>query len=201
MQKAKDFWIRASLMFILSLGLMLCGWANVSALASGVAPEEEEIVPLEMTDVAVERLNQVPEEDFRGTDVLVLRTTFSFENPNNVLAEVRIRDFTVKIDDGTKEKATVLTTSMPKTYIPGHKEVRWSHTAPVIYGGLQGSFITRGVGDTVPEAVGKLNEVWKAMGTDQKTYYIDGSYSTSYPERPEAGEIQQFSLEYEIPEL
>lgn len=193
MQKARIFWMQASLMFIVTLGLLVCGWTSTSSV---------EAATVEITDVTVERLNEIAEEDYRGTDVLVFQTTFNFMNKSDELAEIRNCSFTVRVDDGTDEKTIVQTTSMPTTYIPGNKEITWSYTAPLLYGGLIGSYVTRGLGEGgIPGAVGKLNEIWEAMGKDEKAFYIDGRYSTSYPDRPEAGKVQQFSFEYEVPEL
>ena len=203
MQKTRNFWIRAPLVFIAAVGLMMSGGWDFTAFAAGTRPPEGEVAPVEITEVTVERLNEISKEEYRGTDVLVFRTTFHLLNPGDELAEIRNFSFTVRVDDGSADKTIVQTTSMPTTYVPGKKEISWSYAAPWNYGGTIGAYVTRGLGEGgVPGAVGKLNEVWEAIGNDEKTFYIDGRYSVIYPDRPDAErQVEQFGFEYTVPEL
>ena len=203
MQKTRNFWMRAPLVFIAAVGLMMCKGGDSTAFAAGARPPEGEVAPVEIAEVTVERLNEIADEAYRGTDVLVFRTTFHFKNPGEVLAEIRNCSFTVRVDDGTADKTIIQTTSMPTTYVPGKKEISWSYAAPWNYGGTIGAYVTRGLGEGgVPGAVEKLNEIWKAIGNDEKTFYIDGRFSVVYPDRPDVErQVEQFGFEYSVPEL
>ncbi len=199
MQK-NNFWVRASLVFVLALGLTVCGCQSTS---SSKKASSGEIGPVKVENVTVERLNGISPDKFHKSDVLVFRTTFNFMNPGDAMAEVRDFYFEVKVDDGTADKTIIQSASMPKTFIPGGEHFTWYATCPLSYGGMIGSYVTRGLGGGgIKNAVGKLNEVWKALGNDEKTFYIQGRYSTAYPNVPETGKkIQQFDFEYTIPEL
>ncbi|MFO7837993.1 MAG: hypothetical protein R6X08_00660 [Desulfosalsimonadaceae bacterium] len=199
MQK-KDYWVRASLVLVLALGLMVCGCQSTS---SGKIDSSGKITPVRVENVTVERLNEISPEKFQKSDVLVFRTIFNFKNPGNELAVLKNFNFEVKVDDGTADKTIIQSASMPKTFIPGGETFTWYASCPLSYGGMIGSYVTRGVGGGgIKDAVGKLNEVWKALGNDEKTFYISGRYSTAYPNAPEAGKkIRQFDFEYTVPEL
>jgi len=197
MQERRNGWVATSLVFMVTLGLMVCGCAAVKSAPSG------ESASLKITDVTVERLNDIAKEKYHKTDVLVFRTTFNFMNPGSGMVQVSDLSFEVKVDDGTPQKTIVQSASMPTTYIPGNEDFTWTYTAPLSYGGMIASYILRGMGTGgIKGAVGKLNEVWKALGNDEKRFYIKGRFAKSYPDRPEAGKkVQQFAFEYEIPEL
>jgi hypothetical protein len=135
--------------------------------------------------------------------VIVLSTTFTFSNPQQALAKISDLYFEVKVDDGTDDKTIIQSGSMPITYIPAGEEINWSYTSPLIYGGMIGSYVLRGVGSGgIPGAVGTLNEVWKALGEDKKTFYIEARYATSLPDFPGLGKkFQESSSEFKVPAL
>jgi len=184
------------LLAIVSLGLV----ASCASLKAGSAPAT--LSPATVTDVTVERLNPISADKFQKTDVIVFSTTFSFSNPQQALAKISDLYFEVKVDDGTDDKTIIQSGSMPITYIPAGEEINWSYTSPLIYGGMIGSYVLRGIGGGVKGAVGTLNGVWKALGEDKKTFYIKGRYATSLPDFPGIGKkFQEFSSEFKVPEL
>lgn len=190
-------WFMAGLLLaIVSLGLVV----SCASLKTGPAPAT--LSPVKVTDISVERLNPISGDKFQKTDVFVFSTTFTFSNPQQALAKISDLYFEVKVDDGTDDKTIIQSGSMPITYIPGGEQISWSYTSPLIYGGMVGSYILRGVGGGIKSAVGKLNEVWKDLGEDKKTFYIKGRYATSLPDSPGLGKkFQEFSSEFEVPAL
>jgi hypothetical protein len=185
------------LVTIVSLGLV----ASCASLKAGSAPAT--LSPVTVTDISVERLNPISPDKFQKTDVIVLSTSFTFTNPQQALAKISDLYFEVKVDDGTDDKTIIQSGSMPITYIPAGEEINWSYTSPLIYGGMIGSYVLRGVGSGgIPGAVGTLNEVWKALGEDKKTFYIEARYATSLPDFPGLGKkFQESSSEFKVPAL
>ncbi|MFW6146894.1 MAG: hypothetical protein ACOC6B_00700 [Thermodesulfobacteriota bacterium] len=184
------------LVALVSVGLLV----SCASTQTGSAPAA--LTPVKVTDVSVERLNPIAEK-FQKTDVLVFNTTFSLANPQNALAKISDLYFEVKVDDGTEDQTIIQSGYMPEAYVPGGEEISWSYTAPLMYGGMIGSYALRGVGGGgIKGAVGRLNEVWKALGTDKKTFYIKARYATSLPHFPGLGKkFQEFSSEFKVPEL
>ena len=163
------------------------------------------IAPVSVEVVGVERLNDIAAKPpFAKTDTLVFRVNFKLTNPNQVLAKVEDLNFEVKAEDGTPEKTTVLTGSMPGTVIPAGGELMWSCTEPYIYGGVLGSYLTRGVGgaEGVKGAAQKLEDLWKDLGADKRKFSIDGKIASSLPDSPELGVVHhRFSAEFTVPQL
>jgi hypothetical protein len=191
-------WFMAGLLLaIASLGLV----ASCASLKTGPAPTT--VTPVTVPDIAVERLNPISGDKFQKTDVFVFSTTFTFSNPQKALAKISDLYFEVKVDDGTDDKTIIQSGSMPIAYIPAGEEITWSYTSPLIYGGMIGSYVLRGIGGGgIKGAVGKLNEVWKDLGEDKKTFYIKGRYATSLPDIPGIGKkFQEFSVEFRVPAL
>lgn len=197
MAKKISWFIGSLLVGIVSLGLIM-SCASVKTVAAPAA-----LTPVKITDVTVERLNPGAKDKFQKTDVFVFSTTFNLSNPCKVLARVSDFNFEVKVDDGTADKTIIQSGSMPITYIPGNEEVTWSYTSPLIYGGMIGSYVLRGIGgEGIKGAVGALNGVWKDLGADKKTFYIKGRYATSLPDFPKLGKkFQEFSSEFKVPAL
>jgi hypothetical protein len=182
MTKKTGCFMAGLLLAIVGVGLL----ASCASLKTGLAPSN--VIPVSVTDVTVERLNPISGDKFQKTDVFVFSTTFTFE---------------VKVDDGTDDKTIIQSGSMPITYIPVGEEITWSYASPLIYGGMIGSYVLRGIGGGgITGAVGKLNEVWKDLGADKKTFYIKARYATSLPDFPSLGKkFQEFSSEFEVPAL
>ncbi len=185
------------LLAITCLGLA----ASYASPRAGSSPAN--LSPVRITDASVERLNPVSADKFQKTDTIVFCTTFSFLNPQQALAKISDFYFEIKVDDGTKDKTIVQSGSMPIAYIPGGEEITWSCSSPLIYGGMIGSYALRGMSaGGVKGAVEILNEVWKDLGADKKTFYIEARYATSLPDFPDAGKkFQEFSSEFKVPEL
>ena len=154
---------------------------------------------------SVERLNAIPAKPpFQGTDVLVFKINFKLSNPNNVLAKVDDLYFETKVDDGTKEKMIVLAGSMPGMLVPAGGEATWSYTDPLLYGGLFGQIITRGLGGEagMKGAAQKREEIWQNLGADQMKFFIDGNLTSSLPDFPNLGTTyNQFKTEFAVPKL
>lgn len=193
----KSWYMTGLLVAIVSFGLVV----SCASLKAGSAPTT--LSPVEITDVSVERLNPMAKDKFQKTDVFVFNTTFTLSNPQNALARISDFNFEVKVDDGTADKTIIQSGSMPIAYIPAQEEISWSYTSPLIYGGMIGSYVLRGIGGAgIKGAVGALNEVWKALGEDAKTFYIKARYATSLPDCPELGKkVHEFSSEFKVPEL
>ena len=194
----KTGWFMANLLLAIgSVGLLVsCASLKTGSTATSVTP-------VTVTDIAVERLNPISGDKFQKTDVFVFSTTFTFSNPQEALAKISDFYFEVKVDDGTDDKTIIQSGSMPITYIPAGEEITWSYTSPLMYGGMIGSYVLRGIGgEGVKGAVGKLNEVWKELGGDKKTFYIKARYATSLPDSPGlAKKFQEFSSEFKVPAL
>jgi len=184
------------LLAIVGMGLVV----SCASMQTGSSPAA--LSPVKVTDATVERLNPISGDKFQKTDVIVFSTTFSFSNPQQALAKISDLYFEVKVDDGTDDKTIIQSASMPITYIRGGEEISWSYTSPLIYGGMIGSYILRGIGGGIKGAVGTLNSVWKDLGADKKTFYIKARYATSLPDFPGLGKkFQEFSSEFEVPAL
>jgi hypothetical protein len=172
---------------------------------AGIKPAPTKISPVKVEVASVERLNAIATKPpFQATDVLVFRVNFNLYNPNNILARVDDLYFEAKVEDGTPEKSIILASSMPANVILPGGEITWSPTEPLLYGGLLGTFITRGVGgaDGVKGAIQKRDELWTDLGGDRKKFFIDGNITTSLPDFPELGTVrQQFKTEFTIPKL
>ncbi len=194
----KSWYMTGLLVAIVSFGLVV----SCASLKAGSAPTT--LSPVEIMDVSVERLNPMAADKYQKTDVFVFNTTFTFSNPQEALARISDFNFEVRVDDGTDDKTIIQSGSMPIAYIPAGEEISWSAASPLIYGGMIGSYALRGLGGGkgIPGAVGALNEVWKALGEDTKTFYIKARYATSLPDCPELGKkVHEFSSEFKIPEL
>jgi len=197
MTKKTGCFMAGLLLTIVALGLMV----SCATMQKSSAPAA--LSTVKVTDATVERLNPIAADKFQKTDVIVFSTTFSFMNPHQALAKISDLYFEVKVDDGTDDKTIIQSGSMPITYIPAGQEITWSYASPLIYGGMIGSYVLRGIGGGgVKGAVGKLNEVWKDLGADKKTFYIKARYATSLPDFPSLGKkFQEFSSEFEVPAL
>jgi hypothetical protein len=197
MTKKTGCFMAGLLLAIVGVGLL----ASCASLKTGLAPSN--VIPVSVTDVTVERLNPISGDKFQKTDVFVFSTTFTFSNAQKTLAKISDFYFEVKVDDGTDDKTIIQSGSMPITYIPVGEEITWSYASPLIYGGMIGSYVLRGIGGGgITGAVGKLNEVWKDLGADKKTFYIKARYATSLPDFPSLGKkFQEFSSEFEVPAL
>ncbi len=172
---------------------------------AGLKPAPTKILPVTVEVASVERLNAIAAKPpFQATDVLVFRVNFKLSNPNNVLARVDDLYFEAKVEDGTPDKTIVLASSMPANVIPAGGEVIWSLTDPLLFGGLLGTFLTRGVGgaEGVKGAIQKRDEIWTDLGGDKNKFFIDGNITSSLPDFPELGTVrQQFKTEFTIPKL
>jgi len=195
----KMSWSMGSLLVaIISIGLMV-SCASVKTVSAPGA-----LSPVKITDVSVERLNPIAADKFQKTDVFVFSTTFTLSNPQKALARVSDFNFEVKVDDGTADKTIIQSGSMPITYIPGNDEISWSYTSPLIYGGMIGSYVLRGLGggEGIKGAVGALNGVWKDLGADKKTFFIKARYATSLEDFPSLGKkFHECSSEFKVPAL
>jgi hypothetical protein len=161
--------------------------------------------PVKVTVDSVERLNAIgAKPPYQGTDVIVFKINLKLSNPNNVIAKVDDLYFETKVDDGTKEKMIVLAGSMPGMLIPAGGEATWSYTDPLLYGGLFGQIITRGLGGEagMKGAAQKREEVWQDLGADKMKFYIEGNITSSLPDFPNLGIVRtQFKIEFAIPKL
>lgn len=195
---------KKALIFLMAmvLGLGIFGCAGEQAMVK-TAPSQIQSVKV-MVDT-VERLNEIgAKPPYQATDVLVFRVNFKLTNPNNVISKVDDLYFETKIDDGTKEKTIVLAGSMPSVLVPANGETMWSYTDPVLYGGILGQFVTRGVGgaEGVKGALKVRDEIWTDLGADKKKFFIEGNISTSLPDYPKLGTTyQQFKTEFTVPKL
>jgi hypothetical protein len=189
------------LMMVVVLGMGIFGCAAEKAMVK-TAPSQ--ILPVKVT-IDVERLNAIgAKPPYQATDVLVLRVNFKLTNPNNVIAKVDDLYFETKIDDGTKEKTIVLAGSMPSVLVPANGETMWSYTDPLLYGGILGQFVTRGVGGAggVKGALKIRDEIWADLGADKKKFFIEGNITTSLPDFPKLGMVrEQFKSQFTIPKL
>jgi len=190
------------LLLVVALGLGIFGCAGEQAMVK-TAPSQ--IQPVKLRVDTVERLNAIgAKPPYQATDVLVFRVNFKLTNPNNVIAKVDDLYFETKIDDGTNEKTIVLAGSMPSVLVPANGETMWSYADPLLYSGILGQFVTRGVGgaDGVKGALKVRDEIWTDLGADKKTFFIDGNITTSLPDYPKLGTTyQQFKTEFAIPKL
>ncbi len=190
------------LLMVVVLGLGVFGCAGEKAMVR-TAPSQ--ILPVKIAVDSVERLNAIAAKPpFQATDVLVFRVNFKLSNPNNALAKVDDLYFETKVDDGTADKTIVLAGSMPTHLIQTGGETIWSHTDPLIYGGMLGAYITRGLGgaDGMKGALQKREEVWQDLGADKMKFYIEGNITSSLPDFSTMGIVRtQFKTEFAIPKL
>ena len=190
------------LLMAVVLGFGIFGCAGEKAM---VKPAPAQILPVKVTVDSVERLNDIAKKPpYQGTDVIVYKINFKFSNPNNVIAKVDDLYFETKVDDGTKEKMIVLAGSMPSILVPAAGEAVWSYADPLLYGGLFGQIITRGLGGEagMKGALQKRDEFWANLGTDKMKFFIDGNITTSLPDAPNLGIVRtQFKTEFAIPKL
>jgi len=190
------------LLMVVALGLAVFGCAGEKAMVKTVASQ---ILPVKVTVDSVERLNAIPAKPpFQNTDVIVFKVNLKLTNPNNVLAKVDNLYFETKIDDGTREKMVVLAGSMPSMLIPTGGEATWSYADPLLYGGLFGQIITRGLGgeEGMKGAAQKREEIWQNLGADKMKFFIDGNITSSLPDFPNLGTVyDQFKMEFAVPGL
>jgi hypothetical protein len=190
------------LLMVVVLGLGIYGCAGEKVMTKPAPPQ---ILPVKVTLDSVERLNAAAAKPpYQGTDVLVYRINFKLTNPNNVIAKADDLYFETKIDDGTKEKMIVLAGSMPSMLIPAGGEAMWSYTDPLLYGGIIGQIVTRGLSgeEGMKGAVRIREELWTDLGADKKKFFIDGNIITFLPDFPKLGTVyQQFNAEFAIPKL
>jgi len=183
---------------VLVIGVCVFGCA-------GMKPAPGKMAPVKVSLDTVERLNAIAAKPpYQGTDVLVFRVNFKLTNPNDVLAKVDNLYFETKIDDGTREKMVVLAGSMPSMLIPAGGEATWSYADPLLYGGLFGQIITRGLGGEagMKGAAQKREEIWKSLGADKMKFFIDGNITSSLPDFPNLGTVyNQFKMEFAVPGL
>ena len=183
---------------VLAIGVCVLGCA-------GIKPAPDKMAPVKVSVETVERLNAIAKKPpYQGTDVLVFRINFKLTNPNNVLAKVDNLYFETKIDDGTREKMVVLAGSMPSMLIPAGGEATWSYADPLLYGGLFGQIITRGLGGEagMKGAAQKREEIWQNLGADKMKFFIDGNITSSLPDFPNLGTVyNQFKMEFAVPGL
>jgi hypothetical protein len=186
------------LLMVVVLGLGVFGCA-------GMKPAPDKMMPVKVTIDSVERLNAIgAKPPYQGTDVIVFKINFKLSNPNNVLAKVDDLYFETKVDDGTKEKMIVLAGSMPGMLIPANGEATWSYADPLLYGGLFGQIITRGLGGEagMKGAAQKREEIWQDLGADKMKFFIDGNITSSLPDFPNLGTTyNQFKMEFAVPKL
>jgi hypothetical protein len=172
---------------------------------AGMKPAPDKMMPVKVTLDGVERLNAIAAKPpYQGTDVIVYKINFKLFNPNKVIAKVDDLYFESKIDDGTKEKMIVLAGSMPSILVPAGGEATWSYADPLLYGGIIGQIVTRGLSgaEGMKGAVRIREELWKELGADTKKFFIDGNFITSLPDHPSFGTVyQQFKTEFAIPKL
>ncbi len=190
------------LLMVVVLGLGFLGCAGEKAMVK-TAPSQ--ILPVKVAVDSVERLNAIPKKPpFQNTDVIVFKVNLKLTNPNNVLAKVDDLYFETKIDDGTKEKMIVLAGSMPSQLVAASGEATWSYADPLLFGGLFGQIITRGLGGEagMKGAAQKREELWIDLGDDKKQFFIEGNITTSLPDFPKMGtNFQQFKAVFAIPKL
>jgi len=186
------------LLMVVVLGLGVFGCA-------GMKPAPDKMMPVKVSVDTVERLNAIgAKPPYQATDVLVYKINFKLSNPNNVLAKVDDLYFETKIEDGTKEKMIVLAGSMPSVLVPANGETMWSYADPLLYGGIIGQIVTRGLSgaEGMKGAVRIREELWKELGADKKKFFIDGNATSSLPDYPNLGTVyQQFKTEFAIPKL
>ena len=172
---------------------------------AGMKPAPDKMASVTVSLDTVERLNAIAAKPpYQGTDVLVFRINFRLTNPNNVLAKVDNLYFETKIDDGTREKMVVLAGSMPSMFIPAGGEAIWSYADPLLYGGLFGQIITRGLGGEagMKGAADKREQIWQSLGADKMNFFVDGNITSSLPDFPNLGSVyNQFSMEFAVPGL
>jgi hypothetical protein len=182
-----------------ALGMGVFGYAGEKS------KKPTKVLPVSVEVAGVERLNAAAAKPpYQGTDVLVYRINFKLTNPNNVIAKADDLYFEIKIDDGTKEKMIVLAGSMASMLIPAGGEATWSYTDPLLYGGIIGQIVTRGVSgeEGMKGALRIREELWTDLGADKKKFFIDGNIITSLPDFPKLGTVyQQFKTEFAIPIL
>jgi hypothetical protein len=185
-------------LMVLVIGVYVFGCA-------GMKPAPDKMAPVKVSLDTVERLNAIAAKPpYQGTDVLVYRINFKLANPNNVLAKVDNLYFEAKIDDGTREKMVVLAGSMPSMLVPAGGEATWSYTDPLLYGGLFGQIITRGLGGEagMKGAAEKREQIWQNLGADKMKFFIDGNITSSLPDFPNLGTLyNQFNMEFAVPGL
>jgi hypothetical protein len=188
-------------LMVLGIGVCVLGCAGMN----GMKPALDKMAPVKVSVDSVERLNAIAAKPpYQGTDVLVFRINFILTNPNNVLAKVDNLYFETKIDDGTREKMVVLAGSMPSMLIPAGGEATWSYADPLLYGGLFGQIITRGLGGEagMKGAAQKREEIWQSLGADKMKFFIDGNITSSLPDFPTLGTVyNQFKSEFAVPGL
>jgi hypothetical protein len=194
----KRFWSEVSFVLFLTI---FCVSGPLFAAEKTAAPA----APVAVEVAGVERLNDIAAQSpFQKTDTLVFRVNFRLTNPNSTLAKVEDFHFEVKVEDGTPDRTIVLTGSMPGGFIPPRGELAWSWTEPYIYGGVLGSYLLRGVGgaDGMKGAAQKLEELWRDLGKDNRTFFIEGKIASSFPQLPTQGIARQrFNSEFSIPKL
>ena len=185
-------------LMVLVIGVCVFGCA-------GMKPAPEKMAPVKVSLDTVERLNAIAAKPpYQATDVLVYRINFKLSNPNNALAKVDNLYFEAKIDDGTPEKMIVLAGSMPSMLVPPDGEVTWSYADPLLYGGLFGQIITRGLGGEagMKGAAEKRDQIWQNLGADKMKFFIDGNITSSLPDFPNLGSVyNQFKMEFAVPGL
>ncbi len=184
------------------LGLGIFGCAGEKAMVK-TAPSQ--ILPLKVTVDSVERLNDIAKKPpYQATDVIVYKINLKFSNPNSVIAKVDDLYFETKVDDGTKEKMIVLAGSMPSLLVPAAGEAVWSYADPLLYGGLFGQIITRGLGGEagMKGALQKRDEVWTNLGGDKMKFFIEGNITYSLVDYPTLSPVRNlFKAEFAIPKL
>jgi len=198
-KEKEDFMKRALILLtVVVLGMGVFGCA-------GMKPAPDKMLPVKVTLDTMERLNAIAAKPpYQGTDVIVYKINFKLSNPNNVLAKVDDLYFEAKIDDGTKEKMIVLAGSMPSMLVPAGGEATWSYADPLLFGGLFGQIITRGLGGEagMKGAAQKREEIWQNLGTDKMKFFVDGNAITSLPDFPNLGTVyNQFKMEFSVPGL
>jgi hypothetical protein len=184
------------------LGLVIFGCAGEKATVK-TAPAR--ILPVKVTLDSIERLNAIAAKPpYQGTDVIVFKANFKFHNPNNVIAKVDDLYFETKVDDGTKDKMIVLAGSMPSILVPAAGEAVWSYADPLLYGGLFGQIITRGLGGEagMKGALAKRDEFWTNLGADKMKFFVEGNITYSLVDYPNLSPVRDlFKTEFAIPKL
>jgi hypothetical protein len=185
-------------LMVLVIGVCVFGCA-------GMKPAPDKMAPVKVSVDTVERLNAIgAKPPYQGTDVLVFRVNFKLTNPNNVVAKVDNLYFETKIDDGTREQMVVLAGSMPSMLIPAGGEATWSYADPLLYGGVFGQIITRGLGGEagMKGAAEKREQIWQSLGADKMKFFIDGNITSSLPDFPNLGTVyNQFKMDFAVPGL
>jgi len=189
-------------MVFLAFGVGVLGCAGQKAT---IATAPDKILPVSVEVGSVERLNAIAAKPpYQATDVLVFRVNFKLSNPNNAVAKVDDLYFETKVDDGTQDKMIILAGSMPSLLVPPKGESAWSYTDPLLFGGLLGQIITRGLGgaEGMKGSLQKRDEIWADLGADKMKFFIDGNITTSLPDLPNLGTArQQFKTEFAVPKL